>query len=98
MEINSVTRPTLVAPLLAVNANAVQNRSVALAARSLNQEGAAGQGREFSFSIDPKTKVAVVRIVDASTREVIEQLPAEYILRMAQQLEDLGSTNSASDR
>ena len=75
-----------------------QNRDVARAARVLNEEGAAGPGREFSFSVDPKTKVAVVRIVDVNSGELINQFPSAYILDVARQLEQLRSNNAAEAR
>lgn len=66
--------------------NAAGNRQLAGAVQALNDAGAAGSGREFSFSIDPQTKQAVVRIVDANTRELVEQFPSQYILNVAQEL------------
>lgn len=70
------------------------NLDVARATRSLNQGGVAGSDRQFSFSVDPKTKIAVVRIVDVNTGELLDQVPNDYILQVAQQLEDLRSTKA----
>jgi uncharacterized FlaG/YvyC family protein len=81
-----------------LDANAGQNRDVARAVRILNDTGAAGPGREFSFSIDPKTKLALIRILDPATREVIDQVPSEYILQVARDLEELRSKNAESVR
>jgi uncharacterized FlaG/YvyC family protein len=54
--------------------------------KALNENGVAGPAQEFSFSIDPRTKQAVIQIVDSATREPIYQIPSEYILREAEQL------------
>jgi flagellar protein FlaG len=68
-------------------ADAATNRRLAGAVRKLNETGAAGTGREFSFSIDPQTKRGVVRIVNSESRELIEQVPSEYILQVEQELD-----------
>ena len=67
---------------------AAQNRVLSAAVKLLNDAGAAGNSHEFSIAIDPKTRQAVIRIIDQSTREVIEQLPSEYLLRVAQQISE----------
>jgi uncharacterized FlaG/YvyC family protein len=69
------------------------NREVATAVQSLNQNGAAGPGREFSIAIDGKTKLPVVRIVNSATNELIEQIPSQYILDLAQQINQETSSN-----
>jgi uncharacterized FlaG/YvyC family protein len=79
-------------------ANASQNRELAGATRNLNQEGVAGPGREFTFAIDPKTKLAVVRLVDATSGKLIDQFPSDYILQMAKQFQELRSTKSQGVR
>ncbi len=67
---------------------AAVNRVVAAAAKILNDSGAAGNSHEFSIAIDPATRQAVVRIIDRSTQEVVEQIPTEYLLRIARQLSE----------
>lgn len=71
------------------------NREVASAVQTLNQNGTAGPGREFSIAIDGKTRVPVVRIVDSVTNELIEQIPSQYILDLAQQIKLETSSNSS---
>jgi uncharacterized FlaG/YvyC family protein len=58
--------------------------SVAGAVRTLNETGVVGDGREVTFSLDRATRRPVVQVVDTSTREVINQWPPEYALRLAQ--------------
>jgi uncharacterized FlaG/YvyC family protein len=66
------------------------NRQTRVAVNTLNQAETAGPGREFSFSIDPKSKLPIVKIVDSNTRELIEQIPAQAIVDLARQLGQLG--------
>ena len=59
------------------------NRSVSAAVGQLNEAGYAGQGREVTFSVDPATKQPVIKVIDTATKEVINQLPPEYLLAIA---------------
>ncbi len=72
------------------------NRKLHAAVRTLNDSGDQST-REFSFAIDPKTHQAVIRIVDTSTHELIEQVPSEYILRVAQAMKSAPSTLNSGD-
>lgn len=72
------------------------NRAVSNAIRLLNDSGAAGDSHQFSVAIDPATKEAVVRIVDRTTNELVEQIPSEYILRVAQQISESLSQQSGA--
>lgn len=47
------------------------------------------QVRDFSFSIHEKTGEVVVRIIDRESKEVIRQIPAEEMLRIAEHLQTL---------
>ncbi len=69
------------------------SREVATAVQTLNDNGSAGPGRQFSIAIDSKTKVPVVRIVDSSTNELIEQIPSQYVLDLAQQISQETTSN-----
>jgi len=51
------------------------------------------QVRDFSFSIHEKTGEIVVRIVDRESKEVIRQIPAEEMLRLAEHLKTLEGEN-----
>ncbi len=62
-------------------------RDVLNAVRSLNQAGVAGEGREIAFSIDRLTRLPVVKVVDIDSKEVVVQWPADYVLRLAANLE-----------
>jgi hypothetical protein len=59
------------------------NRAVSAGVRKLNDAGYVGEGREVTFSVDPATKIPVIKVVDTSTKEVIEQWPTAYLLEIA---------------
>ncbi len=69
-------------PQAAADSTAQDLRALSQAAEAVNSRGAAGDGREFSIAIDRVSRQVVVRIVDAQTRDVIEQTPADYLLRL----------------
>ncbi len=45
--------------------------------------------RELHFSVNEDTGRTVIQVVDQSTQEVIRQIPAESVLRLAADLEEL---------
>jgi flagellar protein FlaG len=47
-----------------------------------------GQDSELTFAMDRESRRMVIRLVDRKTREVIRQIPAEYVLRMAADLKN----------
>jgi uncharacterized FlaG/YvyC family protein len=59
------------------------NRAVSVAVGKLNEASYAGEGREVTFSVDPATRQPVVKVIDSATKEVISQLPPEYLLQIA---------------
>ncbi len=72
------------------------NRAVSNAVRLLNASGSPDDSRQLSVAIDPATREAVVRIVDRETNKLIEQFPSEYILRVAQEISESLSQQSAA--
>src|SRR5712692_3962741 len=68
---------------------AAQNREVAKAVRAINDKEAFGPGSELRFSIDRDTGRALIRIVDRTTNEVLNQIPPEDVLRLAIVLAEL---------
>ena len=65
----------------------VEQNQLVQAVRSVNEAELLGQGRELTFTMDRQTKKPVLKIVDKETREVIRQIPPEYVLRLADELE-----------
>jgi uncharacterized FlaG/YvyC family protein len=56
------------------------------AVKAVNATEFLGQDHELAFSFDRNSRRTVVRIVDRKTGEVVQQIPAEYVLRVAQEL------------
>lgn len=53
------------------------------AVEKLNEARVFGQNSELTFSVDRETRRPVMKIVDRETQEVIQQIPPEYVLRLA---------------
>jgi flagellar protein FlaG len=62
-----------------------EQRALIQAVKAVNGSELFGQDNELTFVMDRNTRRAVVRIVNRKTREVIQQIPAEYVLRMAEE-------------
>jgi len=45
-------------------------------------------GRSINFRVDPGSGEMVVSVIDATTGEIIRQVPGEEALRLAQRIED----------
>jgi flagellar protein FlaG len=63
-----------------------EQRELIRAVKALNASDLFGTSRELSFAVDRETKRPVIRIVDRTTKEVVQQIPPEYLLRMAEDL------------
>jgi uncharacterized FlaG/YvyC family protein len=65
---------------------AVENREVVKAVKALNKTEMFGRESDLVFQRDPQTRRMVVKVVDRKTKDVISQVPAEYVLRLAEDL------------
>ena len=86
MDIASVQRPGPAAaptPQADVERSA-QNRQLIQAVKAVNGAELFGSGSELTFSVDRLTQRSVIRLVNRETRDVIRQIPPEYLLRMAE--------------
>lgn len=54
------------------------------AVKSVNQSGVFGSSDELTFSSDPESGRPVIRLVNKETKEVVRQIPAEYLLRLSE--------------
>ena len=59
------------------------NRAVSSAVQTVNESQYLGSDRSVTFSVDQATRLPVVKVVDTSTNEVVEQWPPEYLLQLA---------------
>ena len=86
--INLVT-PQSHAPSQALPPERIQDqRELIRAVRAVNASELFGQDNELTFIFDRETRRAIVRIVDRKTREVVKQIPPEYLLRIAEEIRE----------
>jgi len=89
MDVTAVNRSLQTAPTNTTPVpvdQAAQNRDVVQAVKALNETEMLGQDNELRFQKDQQTGRMVVRVVNSKTNEVISQIPAEYVLRLAEDL------------
>ncbi len=63
-----------------------ENRELIEAVKALNATEMFGQDNELEFLIDRETHRPLIRVVNRETKEVIRQIPPEYMLRIAEDL------------
>ena len=89
MDINAINRGEAglhaPAPVTPVEKGA-EHRQVVQAVKAVNGTEMFGPENELQFRKDPQTKRMVVRVVNRQTREVMSQVPPEYVLRLAEDL------------
>jgi uncharacterized FlaG/YvyC family protein len=56
------------------------------AVKAVNAASVLGDHAEIQFSIDRRTRLPIIKVLDRNTKEVIDQVPSEYILRLASDL------------
>ena len=88
MDISSI--PPLSAPA-AVGSSSVppapdpDQRALIRAVKAIDSTALFGENHELSFILDRNTRQVVVRVVNRDTHEVLRQIPAEYLLRLAEE-------------
>ena len=65
-----------------------QTRDVVQAVKALNATEMFGDENELVFQMDPLAKRMVVQIINRQTKEVLSQIPAEYLLRLSEDLKN----------
>jgi uncharacterized FlaG/YvyC family protein len=86
MDIGPVSRNSaLPAAAPAIPADrAAENREVIQAVKAVNNAELFGDQNELAFQLDPKTHRMLIRVINRRTKEVVDQYPPEYILRLAE--------------
>ena len=87
MDVTAIHRIAQALPAAALPASsdqAVQGREVVQAVKALNETEMFGQDNQLEFQRDQSSRRMVIRVVNRKTNEVISQVPAEYVLRLAQ--------------
>jgi uncharacterized FlaG/YvyC family protein len=91
MEVSSINQTAPVAPAAVSGSTdqASQNREIVQAVKAVNSAELYGPNQELTYQQDAASKRMVVRVVDSATKQVIVQIPPEYVLALAG---DLGKT------
>jgi len=93
MDITSVGR-SVPAPAQSVAAGqadiAAENRDVVRAVKAINSAEMFGDN-ELEFQRDPQTHRMLIRVVNRKTKELVSQIPPEYVLRLSENLKEPGS-------
>jgi uncharacterized FlaG/YvyC family protein len=82
-------QPLASASLLVPAERTAQQPELIQAVKAVNVAELFGQNNELTFVMDRATHRPLVRLIDRQTREVILQIPPEYLLRMAEELRDM---------
>jgi flagellar protein FlaG len=64
---------------------AAQRRELVKAVNAVNQAEYFGSNNQVTFAIDRDSRRLVTKVVDRTTGEVVDQIPAEYLLRLAEE-------------
>ncbi len=85
--INNVsTAPIGPADSVPSRASHEDRRALIQAVKAVNASQLLGQENELTFTFERGSRLPVVRIVNKQTGEVVQQIPAEYILRIAEEM------------
>ena len=84
--VDSIGTSTAVSTPTSSNEKDMPVRELVTAVHELNRSDLMGEGRQLSFTRDPQTRKPVIQIIEQSTGEVIDQIPPETVLQLAQQL------------
>ena len=68
---------------------AAEHRELIRAVKAINPTELFGQKCELTSVVDRETRRLVVRIIDRETNELIQQIPPEYLLRLAADLKKM---------
>jgi uncharacterized FlaG/YvyC family protein len=92
MEVSSINQNLPMAPAASTPTEtdrAAQNREIVQAVKAVNSAELYGPNQELTYQQDSASKRMVVRVVDSTTKQVLVQIPPEYVLALAA---DLGKT------
>jgi len=84
--VDSIGVSTAVSTPTPANAKDVPVHEVVTAVNEINKSELMGEGRQLNFTRDPETRRPVIQIIDQSTGDVIDQIPSQTVLDLAQQL------------
>ncbi len=62
-----------------------ERRELVKAVKTVNEAGVLGDTNQLTYAIDRDTQRLVTRIVDKTTGDLVQQIPAEYVLKLAEE-------------
>jgi uncharacterized FlaG/YvyC family protein len=84
--VNGVGQTAVSTPAPVAPEQLAENRDLIQAVKALNAAASFGDDNELAFLMDRTTRLPVIRIVNRKTNEVVDQIPPEYVLRLAEEL------------
>ena len=63
-----------------------ENREVIQAVRAVNASQKLGDANELQYFLDNRTRRVVIKIVNRDSKEVVQQIPNDQVLRLAENL------------
>ena len=72
-------------PIVAID-KVSEKREVVQAVKAINGTEMFGPENELRFQRDQETNRFVVRVINRKTREIVSQVPEEYVLRIAEDI------------
>ena len=69
-------------------ADAAKRRQLVQAVKTINANEVFGSGNELTFVFDRAKQRTITRVINRDTKEVVLQVPPEYVLDLAHDLQD----------
>lgn len=83
MNISSISN--LASHLNTASQPAQNQKTLIQAVKAVNAAEMFGQDHEVTYTVDRAAGIAVVRLIDKKTGAVLQQIPTEQVLRMAEE-------------
>jgi uncharacterized FlaG/YvyC family protein len=83
---NQVSAPAETAASHTAQPATAQQRALIQAVKAISPTELFGENTELTFVMDPKLNKMIVRVIDRSSGEVRLQIPAEYMVRLAEEM------------
>jgi len=93
MDITAINRnfePLVAAAAVAPVEQPTETRDLVQAVKALNATEMFGQDNELVFHMDRQARRLVIQVVNSKTKEVLSQVPPDYILRLSEDLNKPG--------
>jgi uncharacterized FlaG/YvyC family protein len=95
--VNSIEAAAATAALAANDNRAQTTPELAEAVTAVNGAKLFGQDSELTFAMDRESRQMVVRLVDRKTRQLIRQIPQQYLLDLRKTLRTSSTAAAGED-